>query len=672
MDVGAGENGPYVGQRAFDIADEQVFFGRRRECYELMDALESHPVVVLHGVAGSGKTSIVQAGLPLALPDDAEVLTSGRPLAGSPFPEAVLPDHNPYSAAVLSSWRPAELPTKLVLLGLADFLADRAENSGRSPVPIRVFAVIDQLEAVFSDTRQIAYQREFFVGLAKAISSVPTLRVLLSVRTENLAQVSRYNEILGLTPSSYYHLWPLDRESALQAVLGPMAQAGLRLTRESAGLLVEDLVSEHGDRAPGEPIGDRDGYVEPAQLQACCVDLYLELRSGRGPDEDARAMHRLVDRSLARLSTHVVEEVAAEQGMDCGAVADWLKETFISPIGNRAWVSERALGGDHLTIAAGLLDRHLFKARREPQTKSYSLASDRLIPAIRHVKSALSHGPGRATDALGWLGSATSALAAGKFDEAQRQAERARDASRDDLRLRADAYSVLGNVAYQRGRMEVAESNYMEAAQLREQLQDQPSVGQLLGAIGRIHAIRGRHAAAVQDLQSAVTRLPGDLSLHTELAKALWNAGQSSAAAAVFGTVLTIEPASPEALAGRGQISADSGDASSALHDLRTLQRLRPNAGLDPEVRSAYALALARTGNAASAVAEADAALASAPDNGVIVLRAARVAREARSPERATELLRRAVTATDPALSAEQLSEVRRLLASLAEAGALT
>jgi tetratricopeptide (TPR) repeat protein len=674
MDIGGAESGPYVGQRAFEAADREIFFGRDAERDELRDLLERHRTVVLHGAAGSGKTSLVRAGLALALPDDAEVLTSGRLVTGSPFPQAVLPDHNPYTAAVLSAWRPAESPTRLAQLSLAEFLADRADYSGWSAVPIKVFAIIDQLEDVFGDWRQSTYQREFFTDIADAMRTVPALRVLLSVRTENLAQLRPYEELLGLTPDSYCYLQPLSREPALQAVLEPMAQAGFPLGRESAELLVEELARSVGGGLPGEPARGRDGYVEPAQLQALCIDLYLELQAGRELTTDATAMRRTVDRSLARLSGHIIREVAAEHGVGSRAVAGWLRETFITPAGARASVSEqaRSLTGVQLSVIAGLLNRHLVKAYLDSGVRHYSLANDRLIPAVRKADSAMSRDRGRATDALGSLRAATAALVAGKFDVAQRHAERARDAANEDLGLRADAHSVLGNIAYQRGRMDVAESHYMEAAQLREQMQDQPSVGRLLGAIGRIHAIGGRYTAAVAELQSAVTRLPADLTLHTELAKALWNAGQSQAAAAVFGSVLTIEPASAEALAGRAQISAESGDASSALHDLRTLHRLRPTAGLKPEVRSAYALALARTGSAAIAMAEADAALASAPENGVIVLRAARVAREARAPERATELLHRAVTATDPALSADQLGEVRSLLASLTQAGALS
>jgi len=139
------------------------------------------------------------------------------------------------------------------------------------------------------------------------------------------------------------------------------------------------------------------------------------------------------------------------------------------------------------------------------------------------------------------------------------------------------------------------------------------------------------------------------------------HAGQSQAASAVFGTVLAVEPDSADALAGRGQIRAERGNASAALEDLQELQRLRPSVSLQPEVRSAYALALAGLGKSESAMAEANAAVAAAYDSGIIFLRAAQVARAGGALDLATELLRRAEQATNPALTSDQLTQVRRL-----------
>jgi hypothetical protein len=63
---------------------------------------------------------------------------------------------------------------------------------------------------------------------------------------------------------------------------------------------------------------------------------------------------------------------------------------------------------------------------------------------------------------------------------------------------------------------------------------------------------------------------------------------------------------------------------------------------------------------------EADAAVASARDNGLIILRAARVARASGALDRASALLYMAAQASNPALSSEQLDKERRLLSSAA------
>ena len=105
----------------------------------------------------------------------------------------------------------------------------------------------------------------------------------------------------------------------------------------------------------------------------------------------------------------------------------------------------------------------------------------------------------------------------------------------------------------------------------------------------------------------------------------------------------------PLVLRPRPDIRAEAGDASfSPLTILRTLQRLLRAWARSPEVRSAYALALAKSGRLETAVEEADVALAAAPDNGLIFLRAARVASASGALERATALLRRAAKAQQP------------------------
>jgi WD40 repeat protein len=66
---------PYRGLECFEAEHAALYFGRERTARELLERLEAHPLVALIGVAGSGKSSLVRAGLP-----GAQVVVPGEPL----------------------------------------------------------------------------------------------------------------------------------------------------------------------------------------------------------------------------------------------------------------------------------------------------------------------------------------------------------------------------------------------------------------------------------------------------------------------------------------------------------------------------------------------------------------------------------------------------------------
>ena len=658
---------PYVGRRAFDVRDQRLFFGRDSESGDLRALWEEGPLVVLHGPVGSGKTSLLRAGVIPALPESADVLPIGCVSRGSPFPEAVLPDHNPLTLAVLSSWSPAESRTRLSQCSVTDFLRDRALASHWSRTPVLIFAAIDQLEEIFADSHEARHRDAFIDDLASAMRTVPELRILLSIRSDFLDELTTYKELLAIRGETQLPLPVLKRDAALAAVRRPMENAGLQFAPGTAEDLIDNLLTGQAAEANGETASATAG-IEPVQLQVVCSDL----RRALPPDSsvitfDFLDVESLITRSLTDFCVAVLAEVAAEQGVALGALRTWLEQTFVSPRGTRVMVPEALSATADMpnSITRGLENRHLLTSESRSGVRLYALANDRLIAAVRQLNRPVPNDSAPSIDAVSHLRVAVTLMAEGELVLAEKHAWQALKAAKgEDLRLKADARSLLGNIAFERGRLDAAEDHYWQAAELCEQLRDQSAVGSLLGAIGRMHSKQRRYEAALEDLQSAVIRLPGDLTLQTELGKALWNAGQAQAAAAVFGTVLTIEPDFAEALAGRGQVRAEKGDASFALEDLGALRRLKPTMGLQPEVRSAYALALARTGRSETAMEEADAALEAAPDNGLIFLRAARVANASGALERATTLLRRATEASDPELSSDQLKEALRLMRS--------
>src|SRR5690606_12151459 len=77
---GATETCPYQGLVPFDVGDAENFFGRTRQVVEGLDRLAASGVLAVVGPSGSGKSSLVRAGIAAALQRtgrDVVVITPG-------------------------------------------------------------------------------------------------------------------------------------------------------------------------------------------------------------------------------------------------------------------------------------------------------------------------------------------------------------------------------------------------------------------------------------------------------------------------------------------------------------------------------------------------------------------------------------------------------------------
>jgi hypothetical protein len=132
---------PYPGMRSFSEAESQYFFGRKPEIQELLEGphLRSHRFVTIIGPSGSGKSSLVFAGLLPALKQ------SGLFGAGE---------------WQVHSMRPGEIPltTLKQVLGCEPSCFG---NEGRFPETLatpqqRLLLIIDQFEELFTTAKQEA------------------------------------------------------------------------------------------------------------------------------------------------------------------------------------------------------------------------------------------------------------------------------------------------------------------------------------------------------------------------------------------------------------------------------------------------------------------------------------------------------------------------------------
>ena len=197
-----GEACPYLGLMPYDVDDNESFFGRDRDTRLSRERLEAEGVLAVLGPSGSGKSSLVRAGIVAALRREGQhcdVLTPGR------HPVAALPP---------------------------------ARTSGK-PRPL----VVDQAEELFSLCHDPA-ERERFVQLLADHAEVAPL--VLALRADRMGNVSAHPALAQLIERGLYVLPAMSPEDLRAAIEGPARQAGLIVEPGLTDLLVREVENEPG------------------------------------------------------------------------------------------------------------------------------------------------------------------------------------------------------------------------------------------------------------------------------------------------------------------------------------------------------------------------------------------------------------------------------------------
>ena len=633
----------YPGRRAFQREDHDHFFGRAADTALVSEFWTTNRLTVVTGPVASGKTSLMNAGVYPVMEEARQgVLLPVALLShGMTFPFAALPDHNPYTHAMLSAWSPHAVPTRLAGLTVTEFVRQQVRGHDRI-----VFAAIDQFEDIAIDAstgQRRAWRRQFLHDLAQACESSSRLHLLLVARTESLGTISA-----ALGNGARHEVKSLNLVNAADAVAGPAATAGRSFASSAARQIVEDLRTSRIASAQGERYVRAD-RVEPSLLQVACRQLWRDL-PGDLPeisDWDVRE-YGDVDSALAAYCAQVIGEVAAEYDMKAMQLHSALLKAFVTDGGALGVAHEGQVSTASIpnAVARALVDRHLLSSELTSSSRLYQLLSDRLIDPLVHAPLARAHGrhPIPAT-ADGYLRTAMRQFVLDETSLVYTYAARALQ-NNPSMRAAADTESLLGNVAYEQGDYEGALPHYRKAASLLEAAGDPGAALRCLAATGQTLLALGRIREAVAELRAAVDRVPNDLVLQTQLALALWQGGQAKAAVAVLNGVLGVDGASPEALRARGEILADLGDARSAIYDLD-----RPSIRDIPSAQAARGLALAELGDHSAATQAIKDAMDSAPRNGAVLFYAARASALAGDTITSWDLAQRAIDATDPPLS---------------------
>jgi WD40 repeat protein/serine/threonine protein kinase len=229
---------PFSGLAAFQEADAGRFFGRDREVDRVVTELRSRPLVAVVGPSGTGKSSLVRAGvIPMLRRSgegwDAHVVRPGRePLAalagalarvqGARVDTGPSDDRASSQALGDSAARATLGPIIERLRAEAGYLGSRLRARATRKLR-RVLVFVDQLEELYTQGAS-ADDRAAFLACLAAVADDATspLRVLVSMRSDFLDRLAEDRRLGPEVIRGLVLLPPMDRDGMREALLRPV------------------------------------------------------------------------------------------------------------------------------------------------------------------------------------------------------------------------------------------------------------------------------------------------------------------------------------------------------------------------------------------------------------------------------------------------------------------
>ena len=309
---------PFKGLLAFEPSDAHLFFGRERLTAALITHLCQHRFLAVVGASGSGKSSVVKAGVIPVLRGQKQLSeVTQLPQGATQWPvHMITPGQRPLLELALTLTREEQSVQATDILvsdlkqtprALDIFVSKLLHRLGGTGLLL----VVDQFEELFTTGQEIdtaaaeAERNAFVANLLTAVSPTtagPT-RLIITLRADFYSRILAYPELRQTIAHYQVNIGPMSRKELRQAIEQPSHKAGYRW---QAGL-VELLLQDVGATPQGEP--------EPGALPLLSHAL-LETwyrRDGRLLTHEGYQAAGRVTGAIAQTAEAVVDSLEADQ-----------------------------------------------------------------------------------------------------------------------------------------------------------------------------------------------------------------------------------------------------------------------------------------------------------------------------------------------------------------------
>jgi WD40 repeat protein len=239
---------PYRGLFAFREEDARFFFGREIFTQKLVDTVQKQSFITLIGASGSGKSSVVFAGLIPNLRQQSNwLIESFRPkthpideltavIVRLREPEKGKTEQDIEAGKLARGLRSQQVAAHTVLSRIL------SENDNK-----RLLLVVDQFEELYASCSDIQERQLFLNQLLEAAKLVENFTLLLTLRADFLGYALLDYRFANALQNADLKLAPMNQQELQQAIALPANKQGVRLEEGLAERILKAVVNSPGN-----------------------------------------------------------------------------------------------------------------------------------------------------------------------------------------------------------------------------------------------------------------------------------------------------------------------------------------------------------------------------------------------------------------------------------------